>query len=913
MESKLVKSSILFFFIFLLILAQSFVLVSQEPAPPAANQGGSAVDEGLARLKKIGELAVDEGKTLIAIKYFTEYRNEAEKAGNVSAATDASIKLVETFCRDSSTLPARSEYDRLVKKYPGFLKENPLFADRLEYFNCWILILEKKNGDAVVALNNLLKKADANNVFHYEILDKLALAAVKEGDWKQAEKYYAVLASPSATAFSQFAENAKTSRNLCIYMIGDEKVLNEIAVQNADGSLPQSARLVKLLLLIKAKKLKEAMVFFDEQKAVVPGEDRHLWYFAVMEFANSLRKAGMNEDAAKMLENAKILSSSLGKSESEDSCLALIDLYSTFGNKDNLLAACEYFRRNFPNSSRIFDVTMMLAGIYSDKIDVKNMQENYLWVIKHPSVPVALKTAAILESAEKLLKCQDYNASRELLKTYLAELSENTELRAGAELLLAQALFLEGKLDDAAKYFEIISGKYPRFPQIRKRALYFLVKTLFKKGNYANVVKMTEEVIVEFKDKDEMNRDMMLYLADSKYEMGEKSKSISIYRDFAAAYPEDPGAPEALVKAASVCIEEKDLAGAEKLLQEVIHTYSKSDFHPVGLYNMIFVQILKNDDVGIGKVLDSVLENMKGNQLFYPSVFAVIDYYRDLGKYDKAISLIIRVLEIYTASLVPATDPKSKPEEKLRVSEKKNPMENPEVKNVNEKESRPLSEREWIAKLLYEKAFIEFKQKKLDDALKTIDTIFAEFPEGQVAVEAYFLQGDIFSEKNEFDKAVFAYNEVGRLRPESAFGDAALARSAECLFTTRTKEGNLEKATEINARLLKKKNISGELKEHLNYNLGRCLEESGNIDDALDRYTEIIYSYKIDSEQHKVRDPLWLVRAARAAAKIYREKGNPDAYGAAAAIFDHLVELEIEPVDEFKKEKKKYMEKLKLK
>ena len=62
-----------------------------------------------------------------------------------------------------------------------------------------------------------------------------------------------------------------------------------------------------------------------------------------------------------------------------------------------------------------------------------------------------------------------------------------------------------------------------------------------------------------------------------------------------------------------------------------------------------------------------------------------------------------------------------------------------------------------------------------------------------------------------------------------------------------------------------------------------------------------------------MRDPLWLVRAARAAAKIYREKGTPDAYGAAAAIFDHLVELEIEPVDEFKKEKKKYMEKLKLK
>ncbi len=895
MKSDSITGIAVFFILTFSVFSQEVV---HAPAiPPDANS--------ISRSKELGNMALNDGIYILAEEYYREYKNDAKKAGDDESAVDASLKLLEVYCRNGKALTARKEYNELATGFPDLLRNDTNLSKRAEYWNCCVMILEQKPVLAVELLNALRKKLEPNDPLYLKTIDKIGLALVKQSKWAEAEKVYSMLADTGAGG-SQTNDNARTCKNLCTFMKGDIEALKKIVDSKAETPVPMSSRIARLLLLIREKKLQEAVSFFDEQKEVIPNEDRNIWYFACMELARDLRMQKMNVEASKLLENARILSAFMDKSESEEPCLALIDVYSESGEQDKLVEICEYFRRNFPDSNRIFEVTLRLARLYSEKFDVKNvenMKDNYLLIINHRAAPLQFKLETVLEAADKLVEAKDYSSAKDLLSKHLPEMSENSLTRGMAEIILAQILFNEDKVAESMEKLQGLSKKYEKNPEIRKKALYLLALASYKNKDYGRTKDIILAFFKEFPEKDDKYTDLHIFLADSEYELGNKSQSVKIYSDYASLNTENTRTPEVLIKAASISMELRNFAEAEKFLDRIIADYQKSLFYDYALYNKIYVLMFSANREKLKTDMGPIMENLRGTELFFPSILAVVDFYSNKKEYGEATAVIDGILN---SSNLPQ-NVQSQPESiKTAVPEPEKEVKG-NAKKIVDKKTLTDFEKEWLSKLIYEKAYIQFKSGKMDDSLNSLNILFSEFPNSPVLAEAHYLHGDILSNNNDFEKATLSYKESGRIRPESEIGNAALARSAECLFTIRTDQKNLDEARLINMKLLEKGNLPAEFREHLQYNLGRCEEESGNKEAALSCYHRVITEYKNDALQRRIRDPIWLVRSANAAAKIYREKENPDAYEVAKRIYADLANtLKIEPVDEFKKEIKRY-------
>ncbi len=866
---------------FLLLLCTSLGLGAQQS--PALAPTGSAL-----RSRELGETALKDGIFVLAEEYFKDYAKKSQEVGADFDYLDACLLLADTYCRAGKTIPARNEIDRLKKGYSGQFAENPALERILHFLDASAMIMESRNVEAIEKLSAVKASLPPGTQLSLPVLDRLGLALVKERRWREAEEVYAAIAAAPEEAGGSRSDSARSYMNLCMLMRGDVGALKAIAESKLDGPPPMSSRLAKLLLLMREERLKEAFDYFGEQRAVIPAELRGVWYFACVELARTMMLAGMKTEAAKLFEDAKILSSGLGKSESEEPYLALADLYLESGDTEKLIDNCERFKRNFPDSSRTVEMLLRLARAYSVKFDVKNnekMKENYFLVIARGDLSSEMKASILIEAAEKLLDAKDYLSAEEILRGRVDEIAEGSEKRANAEMMLAQALYYGGKVPDAVARLREILKKYSSIDAVRKKCLYLLILASYKGKDYASARDLIRSYMEQFPSGDKQSVEIQLYLADCEHELGRKSEAAGIYENCALMAPSEPSAPEALLKSARIHIELREFSDAERILDRIILNYSRSPSYEAAIYNKISAYVLSDDEKKLKDQKSAMLGNLKGSRSFFPAVLLIADYYSGLKKYGETIKILDEILG--DPSLLQS-------DEKDETAGKGKPQKS--------------GNKDWISRLVYEKSLIQHKAGMDKESLASLDILLKTHPDSSSLADAYFLRGDILSFGNEFEKAVESYKESAKIRPESEMADSALARAAECLFTMRTDKENLEEASSINRKLLEKNNLGQAFREHVQYNLGRCEEEAGNKEAALLLYHKVLTEYKNDALKHGMfRDPIWLVRSANAAAKIYRERGSPESLEVARQIYTDLADvLKIEPVEEFKKEAKRY-------
>lgn len=884
--------------LFVLLQASSFYLNAQTNL----DSGNFNIPGNFARQyksKDMGDMALSDGIFVLAEEDYKHYLKEAEANGDIFLVADALLKLIETYCAWNKPFEARKEYENFQNKARHLLSSEKSLSDRAAFLESCILIAEKKYPESVEKLEKLRNSVSPTDMLQLEILDKLGIAFVRMEKWAEAEKVYSLLADGANIPNAPSNENARIAKNICAFMKGDIEYLKKIAEARDESPIPASAKIARLLIMIKENRLKDAYAFFNEQKNTISSESRNLWYFAIMELANSLRKAEMYSEAALIFENSRIFSAGLGKEEAEKSCLALIETYTLLGDWDKTVENCEYFKKNFPDSPKIFDILLNLARLYSEKFDVKNvknMKDNYLALINHEFADLNLRNAATLEAAEKLIDVKDYATADELLNKHLSKFPQGSEKRAYSELLLIQAIYHQNRTSEAIDMLKELLKNKNLDNQIQRKAQYLLALATYKFKDYQATKNIIAPALKDFPHGDELGIELGIILADCENQLGNPEAAVRLYSEYAMLYPEKPRTPELLYKAAKISMDIGHFLDAEKFYDRIIADYPKSEFYELALYGKTQTMIFFGNNEKIESDSPAILENLKGNELFFLTLLAIVDYYVGNNMPDKAISLLDNALAN---------------SELISTNESQSPVAGTtdaylRTNGIGSKSTRS-KEREWISRLIYEKATILYKFNKIEDALESLSNIFESFKDSPFLAEAYFLQGDMLSTRNEFEKAISAYRESARTRPESKLADSALARVAECLFALRTEKDKLQEAIAINKKLLANPDIPIDFKEHIQYNLARCEEEADNKDAALLLYHRIITEFKNDYLKNgKLRNPIWLVKAANSAAKIYKERGTPDAYEVARQIYKDLANvLKIEPVEEFKKEIKR--------
>jgi TolA-binding protein len=174
--------------------------------------------------------------------------------------------------------------------------------------------------------------------------------------------------------------------------------------------------------------------------------------------------------------------------------------------------------------------------------------------------------------ARKSFEDAYYEVSIGLLERYLKNFPEG--LRAGeAELLLAEALFLQNKLPKAQERLEALLDK-PSAERIKDAVLYWIAEVYFKVNNFPKAAETYRKVIDGFPNSS--YAPLALYsLGWSLFEEGKFKDALGVFKLMEEKYPKEPQTLDASFKAAECLYKLKDYAALKERIKPLLKSFSK--------------------------------------------------------------------------------------------------------------------------------------------------------------------------------------------------------------------------------------------------------------------------------------------------------------------------------------------------
>lgn len=159
---------------------------------------------------------------------------------------------------------------------------------------------------------------------------------------------------------------------------------------------------------------------------------------------------------------------------------------------------------------------------------------------------------------------------------------------------------------------------------------------------------------------------------------------------------------------------------------------------------------------------------------------------------------------------------------------------------------------------------------------RVFEELIRRYPQSPRCADARFFQGESYRESGEFDKAIALYNELIRAYPSSSLVEATWGAMGHSLRTLR----RFSEALAAYERVLQSERATPAQRNEAEFSIGRCLEETGQGDEALKRYLNVVYRAEATE-----REAFWFSRAALEAARLL--EGRKD-WARAAAVWNRL-------------------------
>lgn len=194
-----------------------------------------------------------------------------------------------------------------------------------------------------------------------------------------------------------------------------------------------------------------------------------------------------------------------------------------------------------------------------------------------------------------------------------------------------------------------------------------------------------------------------------------------------------------------------------------------------------------------------------------------------------------------------------------------------------------------VAWALYWAGWAAFDQKKYQRAVEYYNDIVQAHPRSVLMPQTRFAQGEALSELGQFAAAILAFEEVIKKYPASSLAPLAMGRKGDCQFTLGARD-----AARYDEALQSYRALLGEPALYLQarYKRGRCYEELGKRDEALEEYRQAMESFLAKKD---VAGQVWFMRAALAVAAIQESKGDATA---AIKAYQALIDAHTPAADE---------------
>ena len=815
------------------------------------------------RTRQLGDQAFKDGLYILASKLYETYMREA--SGDPDAQIDASECLISAYVHSGNALQANEVFNKLTTKFAATISVNPALRNRLSY---WDGNIQMSGGDlkkASETFSSLLDTLPQNKELYFQTMDALGTAQARSLHWEKAEKTYAML--EFAGKKTKWRKLAIRKRLLALLMTGNFSRARSI-IRAVPKEKNLYAKIIENLILVKENKLQQASQAYKTIRKSARGNDP-LWYMLSSSLANAYLAQKQYKNALLILNDSVIFSNS--EFDRQQALLSIINTAVKAKNMKAAVTTAEKFLKSYPESFISNEIRLRLAKFYTDDKKSEDALQVYETVIQDNNATTELKIASARSAAHIFISMKRFSDANDKFAFIFKDAKDN-KTKGEGKYWMAELLYIQAKYKEAALAFGAVADKFANW---KEQALFKQIKSLMNTKEHVQTIKKIQAFLKGFPKSPFAADTSFLYALalknNQKIHAAEKQFAL-----FAKDYPNHQYAPRALFEEGTLALNYGNAVNAVTAYTELCRRYPGNVIIPNALYRRMYACFWNADNKDAVNDARTLLAKYPNSTYTIHAGFRLADYYVDINNYNEAVAVLKKMIALYRK------DPKTS------------------------------------ARAIYEIANSRFKEGNEKEALKVLDELSEKFPKEYILNDGLFLRGDIHSSKSEYEKAIPFYKKAMSNRPKSLLETASWGRIGDAYLALgwKTPDGtNYLNATTFYNKIMDKKGITAQYRDQSLYKLGRCEELLGDKGNALSKYHEAIYNYELDekSDMMTAKSSIWFTKSALAAARLYLAKETPEAAEAAIVLYKTLIQLGIEPVDDFKKKIAEISVKYKLK
>jgi TolA-binding protein len=822
-----------------------------------------AQDAAGGRFRQLGDKAAADGMHALAVRFYRQFKQAA--AADRETLLEACLLLASAEIRAGNAGSAAAELAFLEQSFADELAADAGLHGLVAIRRAEVALLAGDADGAVARLEALLRDLPASGDVYLQALSVLGAAHARRQDWDGAEKTYALL--EFAARGMPLAGEARGKRVLAVVMSGSldkaRSMLGDDAGTVARERIPDN--LLQCIILTREGRHDEARALYRELRPLAGGPS-DLWHLAVRGMADAVAANGDTGRAVDLWLDAAHFA--VGEGDRQQAFVDAINGRVRLDDRAGAVVLCERFLRDYPGASSAIAVRLQAARLQAELGRVDEALQAFTMVQSAAAAPIGQRLAAARDAGALLVAQRRYEEARPRFE-FLAVNAEDEATRGEGLYWLAELLFLQGRVAEAAEAFQAVRTD---FPDWRDKALFREIQALIQLKEYPRARADLEEFIRLFRHSP-LYPDALFHLARVKQLAGQGGEARAGFAMFAAAFPNHEHAPRAWFEAGELSFGVGDYPGAADAYGALIAAYPQHALVPNALYRRVFARAAAGDDEGARGDADTLIARHADSPYSVHVRYWLADFFRNRRDHAAAEAVLLGIVAL---------------------------------------PDRPAE----AAQALYEAAEVCFAADRADDAIRHLDELNERFPEAPVVSEGQFLRGNIHMSRNEFTKAIPFFRKAAERRPGSPLETAANGRLGDCHYSLawETPDGtNTQAALALYRKVLAASDLPLDTREQALYKAGRCEEELGDRGSAAATYLEAVYSYETDAEAGYRRDPVWYVKAALAAARIYLAKETPEGAETAISIYRRLIRLGIEPVGDFREKMAAIREQYRLK
>jgi TolA-binding protein len=802
--------------------------------------------QNATRLRALGDAALKVNDYKRAVNFYTRYKMASSK--NKANLKDACERLIAAHINAANIPEAKRELSALSKDFP--LADNNLKV----LFQAKIFMFERKYKDAEKLIALTLKEKMKKSDVYFELLSTLGLSMRRQKRWQDAANIYALLEKESKGSAWEFT--AFQQKLFCLIMGEDLIKSKKLFAESTKFSRHADYSQLKLLLLlqmIKEKRFSELRTTYKKvMKDIEIGPNPLVYKISQIAIKHFLKNANP-EDAIIFLRDA--FKFAPNDYERKDSLLLLINTYvKTKQNRLAISASLKYIDLYYADPKTL-EVQLQCARLMALEKEYSESLAVYTTMLKESRLSTELRITVAREAAMIYERNGSPNKAMRML-SIIYDIANTDAQKMEGKYLEGQLYYKNNEFTEAAAAFEEVMVQKSPWKQLGS---YWALQSQLHLKNYGKALHIAEELRKDKSNK-EFSSSSQYYSAYCQEKLGKTDEAFKNYQIYSKLFPKDKYAPMAIFAAGKILFSQNKFAEVIEMFKDFSVKYPKNKFAPNAIYKIIFAyyQLHKWDEME--KSIRLIVKNYPDSNYCIAAEFWFIDCLRNRGKYDQAEKWIQKMFKKYS--------------------------KNPEVS----------------AQLLYDCALVCFRSRKTTQALQNLEELFKKYPKNNLNAKALFLAGNIASKEGNYSLAKIYYLRAARLRPKSDFEIACLGRIADCnysLYNNTFDTKLLKKAAEGYKELLDERELNPSVRNQSKYKLGRCYELLDKESNALDMYNELLYGYQVDTENGIRRKPVWVVKAANAAIRIYLEINTADSAQEAIRVYRMLKEMKLKTGENF--------------